>query len=31
MRRTVSLLLSFVVIFALVACGQPAVSERQHS
>lgn len=29
MRRTVSLLLSFVMIFALVACGQPAVSERQ--
>lgn len=29
MRRTVSLLLSFVMIFALVACDQPAVSERQ--
>lgn len=30
MRRTVSLFLSFVMIFALVACGQPAVSERQE-
>lgn len=30
MRRTVSLLLSFVIIFALVACGQPVVSERQE-
>lgn len=30
MRRTVSLLLSFVMIFALVACGQPVVSERQE-
>lgn len=31
MRRTVSLLLSFVIIFALTACGQSAVSEKQEA
>ncbi len=30
MRRTFSLLLSFVLIFALTACGQSAVSEKQE-
>ena len=30
MRRTVSLLLSFVMIFALTACGQSAASEKQE-
>lgn len=30
MRRTVSLLLSFVLIFALTACGQSAESEKQE-
>lgn len=31
MRRTVSLLLSFVIIFALTACGQSAVSEKREA
>lgn len=30
MRRTVSLLLGFVTILALTACGQPAASEKQE-
>ena len=30
MRRTVSLLLSFVIIFALTACGQSAASEKRE-
>lgn len=30
MRRTVSLLLSFVIIFALTACGQSVVSEKRE-
>lgn len=30
MRRTICLLLSFVLIFALTACGQSAVSEKQE-
>lgn len=31
MRRIVSLLLSFVIIFALTACSQPAASEKQKT
>lgn len=31
MRRTICLLLSFVLIFALTACGQSAVSEKQEA
>lgn len=30
MRRTVSLLFSFILIFALTACGQSAISEKQE-
>ena len=31
MRRIVSLLLSFVIIFALTACSQSAASEKQKT
>lgn len=31
MRRTVSLLLSFVIMFALTACGQSVASEKSKT